>query len=128
MFPTARFFIFEASTIFIDLHWFIVKVAPIYFESALTAYLQLGYNAPLLLKINDLVTVMLYVICRLVLGSHFTYLYLKDLWAVKDQIHFLLPIVGILANCTTHSLNFYWFYKLIRSNLRGPKPAPKKTA
>lgn len=103
MYPTSRFLLFEFSTIFVDMHWFLEK---------------LGHGGGRLILINDFFGLLAYIGFRLTFGSYLTYRFLKDLSRMYTLVPLPLTLGSLLANLTTHVLNFYWFYKLGRSLLR----------
>lgn len=103
MYPTSRFLLFEVSTLFVDMHWFLEK---------------LGYGGGKLILLNDVLGLLAYLFVRLFFGSYLTCKFILDLWAMRHAIPIIYFFASILAHGTTHTLNFYWFYKLIRSVLR----------
>lgn len=103
MYPTSRFLLFETSTIFIDMHWFLEK---------------LGYGGSMLMMVNDAIALVAYMCIRLIFGSYLTLKFLRDLYAMWSQVPLFFSLISLLGNVTTHTLNFYWFYKLGRSAYR----------
>jgi len=112
MYPTARFLLFEVSTIFVDMHWFLEKC---------------GYVGRWPMIINDTMGLLAYLAIRLIMGTYFTALFVKDVWTLWHRIPHLLSFIGLFGNLTTHLLNFYWFYKLSRSLFRTVTKARSKT-
>lgn len=103
MYPASRFLLFEVSTIFINIHWFLEN---------------LGYGGSILMIINDGIVLLAYLLVRLILGSFFTYEFMHDLWELQSSLPMALCIISIVANFVTHLLNFYWFYRLCQSAVR----------
>lgn len=103
MYPTSRFLLFEVSTIFIDMHWFLEK---------------LGYGGSTIIMVNDAAALIAYMFVRLVFGSYLTLKFLRDLHTMWSHVPLFFSLISLLGNVTTHTLNFYWFYKLGRSAYR----------
>lgn len=103
MYPTSRFLLFEFSTIFVDMHWFLEK---------------LGYGGTWAILLNDACGLAAYLGVRLVFGSYLTYCFFRDIYTMHETIPITYTLCSVLANTTTHALNFFWFYRLLRSILR----------
>lgn len=101
---TGRFLLFETSTIFVNIHWFMAK---------------LGYKRthPILI-INDAFGFLAYLSIRLVYGTILSVQCAKDLLLVGSKAPRIFILIAGLGNVITHSLNFYWFFKLGRSLMR----------
>jgi hypothetical protein len=103
MYPTSRFLLFEVSTIFIDMHWFLEK---------------LGYGGTIWIMINDGIALLAYLGVRLIFGSYLTFKFVRDLRAMWYSVPLIYSVLSLVGNLTTHALNFYWFYKLLRAAYR----------
>lgn len=100
MYPASRFLIFELSTLFVNSHWIIEK---------------LGYGGTKLILVNDIIGFLIYVVVRLIFGPYLTYRFASDLYAERHRIKITFSILASLGHLTTHTLNFYWFFKLLKS-------------
>lgn len=96
------FLLFEISSIFLTGHWFIEK-------------LQLGKR---LLLVNDVLLVVLFFLCRIVLGWKLMVDIFNDITAHRASLgtHFYAFMCFTLAS--TLCLNHFWFYKLFKAFLR----------
>lgn len=100
MYPASRFLIFELSTLFVNSHWIIEK---------------LGFGGTKLILVNDIIGFLIYVVVRLFFGPYLTYRFASDLYAERHKIKITFSILASLGHITTHTLNFYWFFKLLKS-------------
>lgn len=104
MYITARFVLFEASTIFMNMHWVLEKLG-----HARTAWYMVA---------NDSIFLVVFTGVRLGYGSYLSWRCYQDIIAVWDRSPFFCLAVSSLANVTTHVLNIYWFFKLVRNLMR----------
>ncbi len=65
---------------------------------------------------------------RLVLGTYMSYNFLSDIYAMRASIPIASLACCILANVTTHTLNFYWFSKLVISIVQHKKKSTSQAA
>lgn len=100
MYPASRFLIFELSTLFVNTHWIIEK---------------LGYGGTKLILVNDVIGFIIYVVVRLLFGPYLTFKFASDLYAERHRVKLSFAILASLGHITTHTLNFYWFFKLLKS-------------
>lgn len=68
--------------------------------------------------LTDVLALIAFVGARLVLGTYFTYSFSSDILAMRSSIPVFYISMSLLANFTTHALNFYWFIKLANSFVR----------
>ncbi|PIA14426.1 DUF887-domain-containing protein [Coemansia reversa NRRL 1564] len=94
----ASFIMFEASTIFLNINWWLDKLG------MTGSRLQL-YNASALLS--------LYLIVRILFGTFMSYSMFKDLDTKGTQTPVALYYFYRLANHTVLALSYYWFYLMI---------------
>lgn len=74
--------------------------------------------------LNDALGLLAYLGIRLIFGTYLTYSFMADLLAMWDRVPLVYAIAAVFAHCTTHLLNFYWFYKLLRSLFKRTKLPP----
>lgn len=144
-----NFILWELSTPFLNIHWFLDKMGKT--GSAVQLY-------------NGLVLISTFFSCRLVYGTYQSYLVFKDVWsavgvhpslsyrmdkhvsdhtmrfATEDStVPLWLAAAYLASNLTLNSLNCYWFYKMIQAlykrfqvtsveSPRGEKSLGKSTA
>ncbi|KJZ71194.1 hypothetical protein HIM_09400 [Hirsutella minnesotensis 3608] len=122
------FILWELSTPFLNIHWFMDKVD-------MTGSRAQLYNGFLLL--------FSFFSCRLVYGTYQSVYVFRDIWAalntprgmvsrdspvmlfVTDQsrVPFWLASAYLASNITLNSLNFYWFIMMIKAVTKRFKPA-----
>ncbi|KAI8322010.1 hypothetical protein GQ54DRAFT_247002, partial [Martensiomyces pterosporus] len=94
----ASFIMFEASTIFLNINWWLDKLG------MTGSRLQL-YNASMLL--------FLYLTVRIIFGSYMSYHLFEDLKANGSQTPAVLYYFYRVANTSILVLSYYWFYLMI---------------
>ncbi|KAJ2823839.1 hypothetical protein IWW50_003609 [Coemansia erecta] len=94
----ASFIMFEASTIFLNINWWLDKLG-------MTGSRLQFYNASALL--------FLYFTVRLVFGTYMSYSMFKDLDARGTQTSAALYYFYRIANHAILGLSYYWFYLMI---------------
>ncbi|KAJ2615106.1 hypothetical protein H4S08_001391 [Coemansia sp. RSA 1365] len=94
----ASFIMFEASTIFLNINWWLDKLG------MTGSRLQL-YNASALLS--------LYLIVRILFGTFMSYSMFKDLDTKGTQTSAPIYYFYRVANHTVLALSYYWFYLMI---------------
>ncbi|KAJ2078768.1 hypothetical protein H4R24_004238 [Coemansia sp. RSA 988] len=94
----ASFIMFEASTIFLNINWWLDKLG-------LTGSRLQLYNASALLS--------LYFIVRILFGTFMSYSMFKDLDTKGTQTPVALYYFYRVANHTVLVLSYYWFYLMI---------------
>ncbi|KAG0006744.1 hypothetical protein BGZ80_005153 [Entomortierella chlamydospora] len=104
------FLMFELSTPFLNIHWFMDK---------------LGMTGTTYQLINGIILLLLFLCVRIMFGIYMSYQTYQTAMLVIDQIPWHLIIVYSLANVVLNSLNIYWFYKMIESLMKRFKPAKK---
>jgi hypothetical protein len=117
-----NFILWELSTPFLNIHWFLDK---------------LNMTGSALQLCNGLLLISTFFSCRLVYGTYQSYLVFRDIWLAvgvqpdspstgqqpyQDAFRFATPTVPLwlavsylASNITLNSLNFYWFYKMIQA-------------
>lgn len=120
-----NFILWELSTPFLNIHWFLDK---------------LGMTGSPIQLYNGLALISTFFSCRLVYGTYQSYLIFKDIWhamggsptvadpASEDprasMMRFVsenttiptwLAVAYLASNVTLNSLNSYWFYKMIQA-------------
>jgi len=111
----AAFLMFELSTPFLNLHWFMDKV---------------GATGSLLQMINGVMLVSTFFFVRLVWGIYMSYQTLLSVLPVLDQVPLFLQVIYGGANVVLNTLNVFWFFKMLNAvSRRIPKngqPKPPK--
>lgn len=98
-----RFLIFELSTIFLNLHWFMDK---------------LNVKSPVLNAANSIALLFSFFGARIVFGLYESSVYYRAVFANFDKFPFWAFILFSSSNVTLTGLNFLWFYKLSRAAYR----------
>ncbi|KAM5356352.1 hypothetical protein ACJ41O_002998 [Fusarium nematophilum] len=127
------FILWELSTPFLNVHWFMDKLG------------MTGSRAQLY---NGLMLLLTFFSCRLVYGTYSSFCVFLDVWAginahpkietlaaptmsFVDQdstVPFWLGAAYLVANLTLNSLNFYWFFMMIRAVRKRFEPASSSEA
>ncbi|WFC98019.1 hypothetical protein MYAM1_000740 [Malassezia yamatoensis] len=104
MFDGLGVLIWEASTPFLNIHWFMDKLG------------MTGSKAQL---INAVFLLSSYVSMRLVLGVYISYSMIHTLWepssAIERTVPFLWKFFYTAGLITLNALNYFWFSKMIQA-------------
>ncbi|KAF8958822.1 hypothetical protein BGZ46_001888 [Entomortierella lignicola] len=106
------FLMFELSTPFLNIHWFMDK---------------LGMTGTIYQLINGVILLSLFLGVRIIFGIYMSYQTYQSAVVVIDQIPWHLIIVYSLANVILNSLNIFWFYKMIESLMKRFQPTKKSS-
>jgi len=110
----AVFLMYELSTPFLNIHWFMDK---------------LGMSGSGLQLANGICLLVAFFSARLVFGYYMSYQTYVSVMAVIDRVPTFLCVLYGAANVVLNGLNVVWFHKMIASLLRRFKStAPPKTA
>ncbi|KAI7870710.1 TLC domain-containing protein [Spinellus fusiger] len=104
----AIFLMYELSTIFLNINWFMDK---------------LGWTGSKLQLANGIVLIVTFFCARIVFGVYMSYQFWTDIYAVRDRVPMQLWVVYGTANIVTLCLNFYWFrlmIKMLQKRFAGP--------
>lgn len=102
---------FEASTIFLNINWWLDKLG-------LTGSRLQLYNASILL--------FLYLTVRLLFGTYMTYHLFENFKAHGTQTSTVLYHFYRISNTTIMLLSYYWFYLMIAAVKRRFSPSSKQ--
>ncbi|KAJ2236274.1 hypothetical protein IWW45_001929 [Coemansia sp. RSA 485] len=110
----ASFIMFEASTIFLNINWWLDK---------------LGMTGSKLQLYNAVTLLFLYLTVRIMFGSYMSYHLFEDLKARGTQTSAPLYYFYRIANGSILLLSYYWFYLLIVGAMKrfSSKKLSKKT-
>ncbi|KAJ1892869.1 hypothetical protein LPJ66_006090 [Kickxella alabastrina] len=110
----ASFIMFEASTIFLNMNWWMDK---------------LGLTGSRIQMYNAITLLFLYFVVRILFGTYMSYHMFEDLKAKGTQTPVALYYFYRIANGSIIALSYYWFYLLIAAaKKRFPsKNSTKKT-
>ncbi|RUS25770.1 DUF887-domain-containing protein [Jimgerdemannia flammicorona] len=106
----APFLMFELSTPFLNINWFMDK---------------LGMTGSIAQLINGFFLLSTFFFARLVFGFYMSFQTYLDVLAVIDRVPMFLCIIYSLANVVLNLLNTYWFWQMVKSLARRFQPAPK---
>ena len=67
---------------------------------------------------NDVAAVATYFYFRLAFGTYLTDKVFRDIYAMWSSVRTFFAVATLMGIFTTHTLNFYWFYKLCKSAAR----------
>ncbi|KAF9986344.1 hypothetical protein BGZ65_007926 [Modicella reniformis] len=104
------FLMFELSTPFLNIHWFMDK---------------LGMTGSVYQLINGVVLLAVFFSVRIVFGLYMSYQAYQDVMLVYDQVPLHLLVVYSAANVVLNTLNLFWFYKMIESLTRRFRPGKR---
>lgn len=134
-FYACNFILWELSTPFLNIHWFLDK---------------LGKTGSSIQLYNGLILITTFFSCRLVYGTYQSYLIFQDIWHTVGGSPTLLQFASedgkagvmrfvdesttvptwlaaafLASNLTLNSLNSYWFFKMIQALYKRFQPATK---
>ncbi|KAG5370370.1 Topoisomerase I damage affected protein 4 [Yarrowia sp. C11] len=98
-----HFLMFEMSTPFVNMNWFVSRLPkgtfPSWFEAA-----------------NGIALMTVFFGCRMIWGNYWSYVTITNMWKpeIRPLYPFWLPILNTTSNLTLVSLNFFWFSKMVR--------------
>ncbi|KAK4684102.1 hypothetical protein P7C73_g6101, partial [Tremellales sp. Uapishka_1] len=98
------FLLWELSTPFLNIHWFMDK-------------LQLGTVYPTLQLANALAFMCVFFLARILYGGHNTILFLKAMWTERHRIPLHLQVIYCSGNLALNYLNWLWFSKMFAKML-----------
>ncbi|KAF7543195.1 hypothetical protein G7046_g10047 [Stylonectria norvegica] len=125
---SSTFILWEISTPFLNVHWFMDKVN------------MTGTRAQLY---NGLVLLSTFFSCRLIYGTYSSLCVLSDIWAklnanpdpkglassvmafatIDSTVSNWLGAAYLVSNSTLNALNFYWFYMMVKAVRKRFQPA-----
>ncbi|GJJ73638.1 hypothetical protein EMPS_05996 [Entomortierella parvispora] len=97
------FLMFELSTPFLNIHWFMDK---------------LGMTGTIYQLINGIVLLSVFFAARIVFGLYMSYQTYLNVMPVISQIPWHLIVIYSAANVVLNTLNLFWFYKMVESLMR----------
>lgn len=100
-----KFLIFEASTPFVNINWYISQLSRTSSKPVVPAWFNV---------LNGILLIGVFFLVRIVWGFTAILLLLREMWKVWDQVPqwLLLSIIGI--NILLDSLNVFWLSKMIK--------------
>ncbi|KAK2466750.1 hypothetical protein APHAL10511_001008 [Amanita phalloides] len=105
-----RCLVWEASTFFLNNHWFLDKI---------------GRTGSTLQLANGLCLLLTFICVRIIYGGNISYNFFVTLWHVYDDTPFLYALVYTAGNLLLQGLNWYWLAKMIaalRKRFNGKAP------
>ncbi|KAG0358180.1 DUF887-domain-containing protein [Gamsiella multidivaricata] len=102
------FLMFELSTPFLNIHWFMDK---------------LSMTGSIYQLINGIILLAVFFSARIVFGLYMSYHAYVSVMDVLHQVPWHLIIIYSAANVVLNSLNLFWFYKMIESLMKRFKPS-----
>ncbi|CAN6671174.1 hypothetical protein TRVA0_044S00562 [Trichomonascus vanleenenianus] len=102
MYYTPIFLLFEASTPFVNIHWF-------------ASHLPKGTIPDWLYVLNGVLLIVTFFFVRVLWGFYHAYFVACDILSLRArQSHPLwLPIATLTANISLDTLNLFWLYKMV---------------
>ncbi|KAF9212234.1 hypothetical protein CPC16_001041 [Podila verticillata] len=104
------FLMFELSTPFLNIHWFMDK---------------LGMTGSAYQLVNGIVLLSVFFSARIVFGLYMSYQTYLSVMPVIALVPWHLIVIYSAANVVLNSLNLFWFYKMIESLMKRFKPSKK---
>lgn len=96
----AVFLMFEISTPFVNIHWFMDK---------------LGMTGTLPQLINGICLIVTFFCARIMFGFYMSYHTFRSVIAVIDQVPTFLCVIYGTSNIILNCLNAFWFFKIIEA-------------
>ncbi|EJU05642.1 DUF887-domain-containing protein [Dacryopinax primogenitus] len=94
----ARFLLWETSTIFLNIHWWLDKTG------------QTGTTFQL---VNGVILMTAFFCVRLMFGGYQSTQFWHTMGEIRDKVPMPLLILYTVGNVFLQGLNWYWFYKMI---------------
>ncbi|AOA62842.1 hypothetical protein PP7435_CHR2-0167 [Komagataella phaffii CBS 7435] len=94
------YLIFELSTPFVNINWFIARLPD-------------GYVSTKFTVINGLLLMVTFFSVRIVWGLYAVVQTFADYWPIRDQVPGWLALPIFALNLLLDVLNMYWFYKMV---------------
>lgn len=95
---STRCLLWETSTIFLNIHWFLDKT---------------GKTGSPQQFVNGIVLLFTFLFVRIIWGGIVSYQFFLELLKVRDEIPALLFLVYGGGNLVLQGLNYFWFYSMI---------------
>ncbi|ORY30386.1 TRAM/LAG1/CLN8 homology domain-containing protein, partial [Naematelia encephala] len=95
------FLLWELSTPFLNIHWFMDKLA-------------LSQSHPTLYLANALVFMLVFFLARIVYGGYQSFLVIQVMWQKRHEIPLHLHLIYTLGNLSLNALNWLWFSKMVK--------------
>ncbi|KAF9585883.1 hypothetical protein BGW38_000236 [Lunasporangiospora selenospora] len=111
MYYGSVFLMFELSTPFLNIHWFMDKT---------------GLTGTFFQLVNGIILLAVFLCARIIFGVYMSYQTYISVTAVIDQVPTHLLVVYGVANIVLNTLNLYWFYKMIESLVKRFKPSKSR--
>ncbi|KAG0290448.1 hypothetical protein BGZ96_006071 [Linnemannia gamsii] len=105
------FLMFELSTPFLNIHWFMDKT---------------GLTGSIYQKINGVILLAVFFTVRIVAGFYTSYECFLSVLPVMDLVPMHLRVVYASANVALNSLNVFWFYKMVSSLAKRFSSSPRR--
>ncbi|KAI0072276.1 DUF887-domain-containing protein [Panus rudis PR-1116 ss-1] len=99
-FYSPRFLLWELSTPFLNIHWFLDK---------------LGKTGSTIQYINGILLLSTFFAVRIVYGLYMSYDFLHTIYAVRNDVSPVFTIALFIGNIILNSLNLFWFGKMIKT-------------
>ncbi|AJR55051.1 Topoisomerase I damage affected protein 4 [Saccharomyces cerevisiae] len=109
-----RFLIYEASTPFVNINWFIMQC-----NAKSKNSIPLWFNV-----VNGLLLMTVFFVVRICWGSIASALLFRQMWKVRDELPKFSAVTMMSLNIFMNLLNVLWFKKMIRIAKKLAKPAP----
>ncbi|KAI1316741.1 hypothetical protein EDD11_009557 [Mortierella claussenii] len=106
------FLMFELSTPFLNIHWFMDK---------------LGMTGSIYQLINGIILLTVFFCARIVFGLYMSYQTYLNVLPVLELVPWHLIIIYSAANVVLNTLNLFWFYKMIESLMKRFRPKQGRT-
>ncbi|EJT41597.1 TDA4-like protein [Saccharomyces kudriavzevii IFO 1802] len=111
-----RFLIYEASTPFVNINWFIMQC-----NAKSKNCIPLWFNV-----VNGLLLMTVFFVVRICWGTIASALLFKQMWNVRDELPKVSAVAMMSLNIFMNWLNVLWFKKMLKIAKKLAKPAPAK--
>ncbi|KAL5490168.1 hypothetical protein ACEPAI_5001 [Sanghuangporus weigelae] len=102
-----RFLLWELSTPFLNIHWFLDKM---------------NLTGSTIQLVNGVLLLSSFAGSRLVYGSIKSFAFYQTLFAIKDQVPLVITLTYGLGNILLNVLNIFWFVKMVSALQKRMKP------
>ncbi|TDL25040.1 DUF887-domain-containing protein [Rickenella mellea] len=103
-----RFLLWELSTPFLNIHWFLDKM---------------GKTGSRIQLVNGALLLVVFTGVRLVYGNIMSYNFFLTMYAIREEVSTLQVVVYCGGNVVLNTLNIVWFFKMIAALRKRMQPA-----
>lgn len=102
-----KFLIFEASTPFVNINWYIIQLRKASPEGK--SIVPMWFNV-----LNGVLLLVIFFVVRIVWGFSAIIILVREMWKVRDELPLFESFTSVSLNFVLDILNLLWFQKMIK--------------